>query len=118
MRVSIGDGYGDPRRKGESMSFITRQPNGLLCRFSSVTDCPSHWNMTDEEYVAFRMEVARDEARMTLKNTMMPFENVREEFAPNNMTEEMFEVVMKQMELPVEDAKKQKEANPKIFEMS
>ena len=100
------------------MSFITRQPNGLLCRFSSVLDCPSHWNMTDEEYVAYKMELARDEARMTLKNQMMPFENVREEFLPNNMTTEMFEVVMKQMELPAEDAKKQKEANAKIFEMS
>lgn len=99
------------------MSFITRQQNGLLCRFSSVLDCPTHWNMTEEEYVAFRMELARDEARMLIKNDMVPFERVKEEFCPNNMTEEMFEVVMKQMELPAEDAKKQKETNPKIFEM-
>jgi hypothetical protein len=73
--------------------------------------------MTEEEYVAFRMELARDEARMFIKNDMVPFERVKDEFCPNNMTEEMFEVVMKQMELPAEDAKKQKEANPEIFEM-
>ena len=26
--------------------FISKQPNGLYCRFSSVTDCPTAWNMT------------------------------------------------------------------------
>ena len=23
--------------------FISKQPNGLYCRFSSVTDCPTAW---------------------------------------------------------------------------
>lgn len=100
------------------MSFVVRQPNGLLCRFSTITDCPTHWNMTDGEYVAMCMEKARDEARALIKNDLRPFEQVEESFVPNNMTEEMFEVVMKQMELPAEDAKKQKETNHKIFEMS
>ena len=99
------------------MGFVTRQPNGLLCRFSSVTDCPSHWNMTDEEYVAMCMEKARDEARERIKNGLRPFETLDDEFIPNNMSEEMFVVALKQMELPAEDAKKQKETNPKIFKM-
>lgn len=28
------------------MSFISRQPNSLLCRFSTVVDAPTHENMT------------------------------------------------------------------------
>ena len=33
------------------MSFISRQKNGLLCRFSTVIDTVSDYNMTDEEYI-------------------------------------------------------------------
>ena len=32
------------------MSFIARQKNGLLCRFSTVIDTVCDYNMTDEEY--------------------------------------------------------------------
>lgn len=32
-------------------AFIARQPNGLLCRFSSVVDCVTDYNMTEEEYI-------------------------------------------------------------------
>lgn len=32
-------------------SFIARQPNGLLCRFSSVVDTITDYNLTDEEYI-------------------------------------------------------------------
>ena len=31
-------------------SFIARQPNGLLCRFSSIVECVTHFNFTDEDY--------------------------------------------------------------------
>ena len=31
--------------------FVSKQPNGLYCRFSSVTDCPTTWNMTREDYI-------------------------------------------------------------------
>ena len=30
--------------------FVSKQPNGLYCRFSSVTDCPTAWNMTREAW--------------------------------------------------------------------
>ena len=33
-------------------AFISKQPNGLYCRFSSVVDCPTHWNMTKEDYIS------------------------------------------------------------------
>lgn len=97
------------------MSFITRQPNGLLCRFSSITDRPEQWNMTEGEYIAYYMEKARDEARMIIKNEMVPFERVREDFVPNNMTEKNFEVALKQMELPVEEVEQRKAASKNVF---
>ena len=79
------------------MSFVVRQPNGLLCRFSTVTDCPTHWNMTDGEYVAMCMEKARDEARDLIKNNLRPFEDVEESFVPNNMKRERFNEILEQM---------------------
>lgn len=100
------------------MSYVVRQPNGLLCRFSSVTDCPTHWNMTEGEYVALCMEKARDEARDTIKNSLMPFERLEQDFAPNNMTNKVFQNVLEQMKMPVEEIERQKKANaPKIEEV-
>ena len=85
------------------MSFVVRQPNGLLCRFSSVTDCPTHWNMTEGEYIAMCMEKARDEARDLIKNGLRPFEEVKENFVSNNMTQKNFEMILEQMKTPVEE---------------
>lgn len=93
------------------MSFVVRQPNGLLCRFSSVTDCPTHWNMTEGEYVALCMEKARDEARALIKNDLRPFEQVEESFVPNNMTKKNFEMILEQMKMPVEEVEKTKKGN-------
>lgn len=78
-------------------AFVTRQPNGLLCRFSSIVDCPTHYNMTDEEYIEMCAERAREEARDVLKNHLKPFEWLRDYFSPNNMTEEEFEKILKEM---------------------
>lgn len=68
-------------------AFISRQPNGLLCRFSTIVDCPTDWNMTEEEYIEMCTEKARKEARETIKDDLKPFEMVKEYFVPNNMTE-------------------------------
>lgn len=78
-------------------AFISKQPNGLYCRFSTVVDCPTHWNMTEEDYIEMCAERAREEARDTLKNHLKPFENVIEDFFPANMTEDEFESVLKEM---------------------
>lgn len=80
------------------MSFIAKQPNGLYCRFSTVTDCPTHWNMTKEDYIEFRMERARQEAEETLQYYLYPFESIREGFVPNNMTEKEFKDILEEME--------------------
>lgn len=84
-------------------AFVTRQPNGLLCRFSSIVDCPTHYNMTDEEYIEMCEEKAREEARDVLENHLKPFEWVKEYFVPNNMTQEEFDKVLEEMSKERED---------------
>lgn len=76
-------------------SFIARQPNGLYCRFSTVVDCPTDWNMTAEDYIEMCKEKAEKEARETLANYLQPFEMVKDRFYPNNMTEEEFNQFLK-----------------------
>lgn len=83
-------------------AFIVKQPNGLYCRFSTVVDCPTHWNMTEEEYIEMCAEKAREEAREVLANRVRPFEMVKEYFYPNNMTETEFEECLNEMAKPLQ----------------
>jgi len=78
-------------------SFICRQPNGLLCRFSTVVDTVTHYNMTDEEYIQMKMEQAREEAEDTIKNHIKPFEWIDDYFYPHNMTKKEFEQIKAKM---------------------
>ena len=71
-------------------AFITKQPNGLYCRFSTVVDCPTHINMTKEDYINICMERAREEAEEVLENYIKPFELIEEYFHPNNMSKKEF----------------------------
>lgn len=60
-------------------AFIARQPNGLLCRWSSIVDNITHCNMTEEEYIEYRAERAREEARRELKHNprfVRPFSEI------------------------------------------
>lgn len=84
-------------------AFIVKQPNGLYCRFSSVVDCPTNWNMTEEDYIELCAERAREEAREILKRHLYPFEMLREYFHPSNMTETEFEECLTDMSNPVEE---------------
>ena len=62
-------------------AFIARQPNGLLCRWSSVVDNITHYNMTEEEYIEYRAEKAREYARWELENDprfIRPFSEILE----------------------------------------
>ena len=78
-------------------AFIAKQPNGLYCRFSTVVDCPTHWNMTEEEYIEMCVERAKEEAIIMLKKGVRPFEEVVAHFIPNNMTKTEFEKCLKEM---------------------
>lgn len=73
--------------------FIAKQPNGLYCRFSYVTDCPTHWNMTEEAYLnnATGNVPTREEAQDVLDHHLQPFQRVLDEFLPNNFTEAEFD---------------------------
>ena len=76
-------------------AFISKQPNGLYCRFSTVVDCPTHWNMTEDTYIEMCAEKAKEEAKETLKNHLKPFDEIKERFYPNNMTRKQFNQFLK-----------------------
>lgn len=78
-------------------AFIAKQPNGLYCRFSTVVDCPTDWNMTTEDYIELCKQRAEEEAKDVLENYLKPFEMVEDYFIPNNMTEEEFEEFLKEV---------------------
>jgi hypothetical protein len=78
-------------------AFIAKQPNGLYCRFSTVVDCPTDWNMTENDYIELCKERAEEEAREVLANYLQPFEMVKERFIPNNMTNEEFEEFLEEV---------------------
>ena len=85
-------------------AFIARQPNGLLCRFSSVVDCITDYNMTEDDYIELCAEKARKEARDVLDHYIEPFEMVDRCFFADNMTIEEDKRIMKEMEEPVDKA--------------
>lgn len=82
-------------------AFICKQPNGLYCRFSTVVDTITDYNMTEDDYIELCVERAKEEAKDVLKNYIRPFDWVKEYFAPNNMSQEEFDKILKEMEKPV-----------------
>lgn len=81
-------------------SFIFRQPNGLLGRFSTITDCPTHYNMTDSEYIEMCVQQAREEAIRNLSNKsfIKPYKTCIYAFVPGNMSQMEFDQVCDAME--------------------
>ena len=82
-------------------AFIVKQPNGNYCRFSTVVDCPTHWNMTEDYYIDMCKEKAirdaEEEAKDVLANHVHPFEWVIENFIPINMNKKEFEAFLKEV---------------------
>ena len=82
-------------------SYIARQPNGLYCRFSTVVDTVTHWNMTETDYINFYKErngtFSEEEARNILKNRLQPFERIKDDFIPANDSIEEFEEMLRSM---------------------
>ena len=76
------------------MSFISKQPNGKYCRFSSIIDCPTDINMTEDDYIKLCQDKATIEAIDTLKTCLRPFKEVKESFIPNNMTKKEFKNIL------------------------
>lgn len=90
-------------------AFIARQPNGLLCRHSTVVDCITDYNMTEEEYIQLCVERAKEraveEAKRVLKYHLQPFDQVMSCFREGNMTQGEFDRILKEMNTPKEEVK-------------
>lgn len=87
-------------------SFIFKQPNGRYGRFSTVVDCPTHINMTRDDYVEVVMERqglnrqrAEEEADDVLKHYLHSYSKCLDRFVDNNMTDEEFQDMRYKMEL-------------------
>lgn len=80
-------------------ALIAIQPNGRYCRFSSVVDCPTHINMTREDYLNNFTGTTngREDAEDTLTNYLHPFHEVIKRYNPLNMSEKEFVEVLKEM---------------------
>ena len=69
----------------------------MYCRFSTVVDTITHYNMTEDEYIDLCVQRAIEEARDVLKNHLRPFDEVKKQFMPNNDTVEEFNKLLKEM---------------------
>ena len=80
-------------------AFIAQQPNGLYCRFSTVVDTVTHYNMTREDYLNNVTGTTKNQADAedTLVNYLQPFSEVIERFIPNNMSQKEFNELVKIM---------------------
>lgn len=72
-------------------AFICKQPNGLYCRFSTMVDGITHYNLTAEDYLDLCAERARKEGLDVLQNHLVPFDEVKKRFSPDvgNSVEKM-----------------------------
>lgn len=83
--------------------FIAQQPNGLYCRFSTVVDTITHYNMTFDDYVNVIIkrgktrDAAIEEATDVIENYIQPFEMVLEEFHPRIHSIFEFEELLHEM---------------------
>lgn len=81
--------------------FIAKQPNGLYCRFSTVVDTITHMNMTEEDYINYCVERAKEqaerEAKDVLKHYVHSFDEVKDSFYPGNNTIEEFNEMLHEM---------------------
>ena len=82
-------------------AFICKQPNGKYCRFSTVVDTLTHYNMTEDEYIEVccvrAVKDAIREARDILENHLRPFDEVKRYFMPNNNTVAEFNELLMEM---------------------
>lgn len=95
-------------------AFFFKQPNGLYGRFSTVVDCPTHYNCTKEELI----EEYVDEYRSELVNkfahlTNDSYEEAKSRFMDNNMTDEEWEELQKLMETPIDELNEKKDGRKK-----
>lgn len=86
-------------------AFISKQPNGLYCRFSTVVDTVTHYNMSKEDYLnnVTGTVSSRKDGKEVLEEYLIPFREVINRFAPINMTREEFDEIVDKMCKKVND---------------
>lgn len=86
-------------------AFIAKQPNGLYCRFSTVVDTITHYNMTFDDYVndvqigiyGRNRQKAEEEAKDTIEHHLRAFQEIIDCFVPRNQTKEEFNQLLEEM---------------------
>ena len=86
--------------------LIAKQPNGLYCRISTVVDAPTHWNMTEQDYIGMRVKQAKEDAKIVLANYCYDFDTAlnRVRYGKDtNMTAEEYEKFIKDCNTEVKE---------------
>ena len=87
--------------------FISIQPNGLLCRYSTIVEDITHYNVTDEDYIAFSTSrISREECIDTINNYIFEFSDVEKKFELAKETGYNYDSMKEKMDLmkiPVEE---------------
>ena len=82
-------------------AYIAKQPNGLYCRFSTVIDTVTDWNLTEQQYIDLHvkraMENAKEEANYILTHRVHDFSEVISDFRPYNDSVEEFNQLLIEM---------------------
>lgn len=78
-------------------AFVSKQPNGLYCRFSTVTDTISHKNLTKDQMIDLLVKIERERLEDLFLYELYPFDEVIENFVPANNTVEEFNQMLKDM---------------------
>lgn len=90
--------YFETYRKDEEMGrFVSKQPNGKYCVFSSIVDTVIAEDMTAQEYIEFCKEEAAEQARYALEHYLKHFSKVKEQFLPSNQTVDEFNEWLKKV---------------------
>ena len=83
-------------------SFIFRQPNGKIGRYTTITDSITNYNMTEEDYIKYRMEQAAEDAKWTIEHNCRTYDYaikmIEYDNFPGEMSKGEYEKIKKEME--------------------
>lgn len=84
------------------MDIISKQPNGLLCVYSTSLRKFTHYNITPEEYVSIKEEQARNMAKSKLAHCLTYYEDLKESIlsSAEEGEEQFLDLIFNQMENP------------------
>lgn len=84
-------------------AYYAKQPNDLYCRFSTVVDSVTDWNITKEQAINMQLgylNVTPAEQKIRediFDKRLKPFEKIKEDFTAANDTIEEFQDLLKEM---------------------